>query len=161
MAKWESRFKGDFLSAAELGDRRPTFTIDRIAHTKVEDEKKKNVDRAVMYFKELDRGWMYCKTTGHCMAKMFGEDDDAWIGKRITIYGDPSIQFGGEQVGGIRIAGSPDLKEAMTVRIKFPKKKPFEVKLIPTKAQPAKLAGPPHVEPNPIDKDKQQPKQEA
>lgn len=141
MAKWESRFKGEYISAAELGDKRPTLTIDKITSIKTPDEKKKkDVEKAVMWFKEIDRGWMYCKTTGHCMAKMFGDDDDAWIGKHITIYADPNVVLQGEQVGGIRIAGSPDIASAMTVRIKFPKKKAFEVELaktnLPQRPQP-------------------------
>ncbi len=136
--KWESRFKGDYLSAAELGDRRPTLTITKISTSKVDDEKKKKeVDKAVMWFKEIDRGFMYCKTTGHSLAAMFGEDDDNWIGKRVTLFADPNVHFGGEQVGGIRVVGSPDIAKQIVVRIKFPKKKAFEVTLVQTKAPTA------------------------
>ena len=132
---WESRFKGEYISAVELNNNRPTLTIAKISISRVEDEKKKReVDKPVMWFKEIDRGWMYCKTTGHCMAAMFGNNDDAWIGKRVTLYADPEVRFGSEQVGGIRIAGSPDIAKPLTVRIKFPKKKAFEVQLAPTKA---------------------------
>lgn len=142
--KWESRFKGEYISAAELGDRRPTFTIAKITISRVEDEKKKkDVDKPVMWFKEIDRGWMYCKTTGHCCSAMFGEDDDAWVGKRITLYADPEVRFGSEQVGGIRIAGSPDIAKPMTVRIKFPKKKAYELQLVPTRP-PQQQPNPPH-----------------
>lgn len=149
MAKWESRFKGEYLSSAELGDRRPTFTIKQITIIRVDEEKppegedapkvekkKKVTDKPVMWFKEIDRGFMYCKTTGHSCAAMFGEDDDGWIGKRITLYADPNVRFGSEQVGGIRVAGSPDITKPLTVRIKFPKKRAFEVQLVPTKAAP-------------------------
>lgn len=130
---WESRFKGEYISAAELGTRQPTFTIAKISVTKTEDEKKKReVEKAVMWFKEIDRALMYSKSVGHCMAAMFGKDDDAWIGKRITLYAEENVYFGSEQVGGIRIVGSPDIQKPITVRIKFPKKKPFEVKLVPT-----------------------------
>lgn len=144
--KWESRFKGDYISAAELGDKRPTLTISRITICRIEDDKKKkDVDKPVMWFKEIDRGWMYCKTTGHACAAMFGEDDEQWIGKRLTLYADPNVSFGGDQVGGIRIAGSPDIEKPIQVRIKFPKKKAFDVHLVPTKAStkpPAQQSGP-------------------
>ena len=130
---WEQRFKGEHLSAAELGNRRPTFTIVRIGSVRLDDEKKKKeVDKAVIYFKEIDRGWVFSKTSGHCLAKMFGEDDDAWIGKRVTLFADPDVKFGGDQVGGIRVSGSPDISQPMTIRIKFPKKKAIEVTLTPT-----------------------------
>lgn len=133
MVLWESRFKGEYISAAELGDRRPTLTIVRISTCKMEDEKKKrDVDKPVMWFKETDRGWLYCKTVGHCLAAMFGDNDDAWIGKQITMYADPEVRHQSEQVGGIRIAGSPNIPKPLVVRIKFPKKKAFEVHLVPT-----------------------------
>jgi hypothetical protein len=33
----------------------------------------------------------------------FGEDSDAWHGQQIEIYADPSIMFGRDRVGGIRV----------------------------------------------------------
>lgn len=130
---WQQRFKGDFISSAELGDRRVTMTITRITSTQMTDEKKKKeVEKPVMYFKEIERGFVYCKTIGHCIAAMFGPDDDQWVGKRITLYSDPTITYGPDTVGGIRIAGSPDIPKQLKVRIKFPKKKAFEVELHPT-----------------------------
>lgn len=130
---WEQRFRGEYISAAEMGDRRPTFTIARISSVRMDDEKKKKeVDKAIIWFKEIDRGFVYNKTAGHCLAAMFGKNDDAWIGKRVTLYADPDVRFGSEQVGGIRVAGSPDIQEEIKIRIKFPKKKPFEVTLTPT-----------------------------
>lgn len=133
--KWESRFKGQYISSAELGEKRPTMTILKVSTCKTDDEKKKReVEKPVIFFKETDRGWMYSKTAGHCLAAMFGGDDDNWVGKRITLYADEDVYFGSDQVGGIRIAGSPDIEKAVTVKIKFPKKRPFEVKLVPTQA---------------------------
>jgi hypothetical protein len=137
--KWDSRFKGQYISAAELGNKRPTMTILKVAICKTDDEKKKReVEKPVIFFKEVDRGWMYSKTAGHCLAAMFGGDDDNWVGKRVTLYADEDVYFGSEQVGGIRVAGSPDIQKPMTIRIKFPKKKAMEVTLQPTKnAAPA------------------------
>jgi hypothetical protein len=36
-------------------------------------------------------------------------DLSAWVGKRVTLYNDKSVRFGGKAVGGIRIKGSPDI----------------------------------------------------
>jgi len=144
---WEQRFKGEYISAGEIGDRRPTFTIARIGNVRMDDEKKKKeVDKAVIWFKEIDRGWIYCKTSGHSMAAMWGKDDANWIGKRVTLYADPDIMFGADQVGGIRVAGSPDIDKEIKIRIKFKKKRALEVVLTPT-AAPATLPKP--TEPTP------------
>jgi len=37
------------------------------------------------------------------LVKMFGSDTKAWRGKVVKLYHDPSVKFGGKQVGGIRI----------------------------------------------------------
>lgn len=33
----------------------------------------------------------------------YGDDSDAWIGKPIEVYCDPSVMFGGRRVGGVRV----------------------------------------------------------
>jgi hypothetical protein len=132
---WEQRFKGEFISAKEIGDRRPTFTIAKIGTVKMDDEKKrKEIDKAVIWFKEIDRGFVFSKTAGHALAAMFGKDDNDWIGKRVTLYADPDVMLGGDQVGGIRVMGSPDIQKEIKLRIKFPKKRAIEVNLVQTAA---------------------------
>jgi hypothetical protein len=133
---WKARFKGDFIAAIEFGDKTPTLTIAKIETVKLEQEDGKNKDKAVIWFKEIPRGWVYCKTTGFCMAAMFGEDDANWIGKRVTLFSE-IVQVGRERAPGIRVKGSPDIDKPVKVSIKLPRKKAFTVVLRPT----AKNAG--------------------
>jgi hypothetical protein len=37
------------------------------------------------------------------LVKMFGADTREWRGKTVYLYHDPSVKFGGKNVGGIRI----------------------------------------------------------
>ena len=37
------------------------------------------------------------------IASLYGNDTRAWVGKEITIYGDPNVSFGGAKVGGVRV----------------------------------------------------------
>ena len=43
-------------------------------------------------------------TNGQLIAQILGSDEtDEWVGGKIVLYRDPSIQFGGRLVGGIRV----------------------------------------------------------
>lgn len=132
MPSWKSLFKSDhFISAVELENKKPTLTITRIQSVKLEQEDGREKDKPVIFFKEIHRGWVFCKTTGFCLASMFGEDFSLWVGKRVTLHAEP-VQVGRETQPGIRVTGSPDIDKPLMVKIKLPKRKAFTVKLIPT-----------------------------
>lgn len=155
MPSWQTLFKNEnFIAAIELmeGNKKPTMTIDRVNSVKLEDEDGKMKDKPVIFFKEIKRGWVFCKTTGFCLAAMFGEDIDNWPGKRVTLHAE-LVQVGGEKKAGIRVTGSPDLeKDAVSVRIKFMKKKAFILKLVKTAAKGSALKDPPPpTEPPPVE----------
>ena len=60
------------------------------------------------------RPWKPAKTMLRLMASQWGVETTAWHGKRVTIYRDPSVTFGGDTVGGIRIAAMSGIKRAFT-----------------------------------------------
>lgn len=129
---WKAMFKGDFISAVEFNGRQPTFTIADVKLVAMEDEKTKGTkDKGTIFFKDQTRGWVLNKTNAICLAAMFGEETASWAGKRVTLKAQ-DVKFGPDTVPGIRIVGSPDLKGPMSVEVKLPKKKAFNVELIPT-----------------------------
>ena len=56
---------------------------------------------------EFDNGavkQMTCnKTNGKRIAAMHGDEIDDWKGKKITIFYDPNVEYGGEIKGGLRV----------------------------------------------------------
>ncbi len=42
-----------------------------------------------------------------CVAAFETQETDDWVGKSIIIYDDPSIEFGGKLVGGLRLRAVP------------------------------------------------------
>jgi len=60
------------------------------------------------------RPWKPAKTMLRLMASQWGVETTAWHGKRVTIYRDPSVTFGGDTVGGIRIAAMSGINRAFT-----------------------------------------------
>lgn len=43
------------------------------------------------------------------------EETDSWIGKKVTLYVDHDVEFGGNVVGGLRIKGTPVAAQPRTV----------------------------------------------
>lgn len=55
-------------------------------------------------FEESEKPLVLNSTNIQLCELMFGSDDtDEWIGKRIVLYTDPTIQYQGKVVGGIRV----------------------------------------------------------
>ena len=44
------------------------------------------------------------KTVRRLLAKVWGTDASQWAGRRLTIYGDPEVRYGGKAVGGLRVS---------------------------------------------------------
>lgn len=66
---------------------------------------------SVHYEGENGRPYKPCKTCRKVLIHAWGADGTQWIGKSMELYNDPSVKFGGEQVGGIRIARMTDISE--------------------------------------------------
>lgn len=126
---WKALFKGDYIAAVEFGSKRYTMTIKVVKVEKLEGDNGKVKDRGVVYFRETPRGWVLNRTNAILLAAMFGDETDAWAGKRVTLYAK-KVQLGREMVDGIRVLGSPDMPhDTMTVEVKLPRKKPAKVQL--------------------------------
>lgn len=50
-----------------------------------------------------DRVWRPCKTVRRILAHAWGTDTAAWVGRSAEIYRDPTVQWAGKDVGGIRV----------------------------------------------------------
>ena len=65
-------------------------------------------------------GWqpyMPCKSMRRVMIAAWGDKGRAWVGRWLTLYGDPSVKFGGVAVGGIRISHMSHINEASTMML--------------------------------------------
>ncbi len=74
-------------------------TIAGVEKVKFDDKEK-----WAMSFRELDKPLLLNKTNINRTVKATGTDDvGSWDGKKIVLYFDPDVEFGGDIVGGIRI----------------------------------------------------------
>lgn len=57
-----------------------------------------------LHFKELEKPLVLNSTNIQLCANICAsEDTDYWVGKRIVLYTDPNVSYGGKLVGGIRV----------------------------------------------------------
>lgn len=84
-----------------------------------------------------------CKSMSRCLVAAWGSDSSKYIGRSLTLYGDPSIKWGGLCVGGIRISHMSDIDKALTLALTVTRanRKPYTVK--PIVAGEKKAAPPP------------------
>lgn len=115
-----------YFSAADFeGDL--TVTIDRANFVDLEVEGKNGKPattetRGSLTLKESGKPWVSNVTNTKCLIAMFGEETDRWHGKRVTVFAERVMSFG-EWVLGVRIRGSPDIAQPVSVRIKLRKKR--------------------------------------
>ena len=83
------------------------------------------------------------KSMRRVLIAAYGDDPVKWVGKRMTLYCDPEVKFGGVKVGGIRISHLSDIPNDRTFMLTVTrgKKSEFLVKRLDDK--PATKPEPP------------------
>ncbi|WP_458438014.1 hypothetical protein [Methylorubrum extorquens] len=73
------------------------------------------------------------KSMRRVLVRVWGNDGTAYVGRRMTLYRDDNVQFGGVAVGGIRISHMSDITSAVTMALTVTRanRKPFTVKPLP------------------------------
>ena len=92
-------FPGQYLKAADLQGKRVQVVIETVEMEDIGGETK-----PVLHFQEIEKGLSINQTNAKNIAKITGSDNtDDWAGKKIVVYWNPDIEFGGETVGGVRV----------------------------------------------------------
>lgn len=90
--------KSDQLNADDLLAGARTFTIERVNAGTA--EQPVNVHLAEM----PGRPYKPSKTMRRVLVAIWGKDADVYAGRSLTLYRDPTVKFGGEPLGGIKIS---------------------------------------------------------
>lgn len=97
---------------------------------------------------EGDNGKPYkaCKSMCRVLVTAWGADSKKYAGRSMTLYRDPSVKWGGMEVGGIRISHMSDIDSAITLALTMTRanKKPFTVKPLAQSAPRASDPSPAH-----------------
>lgn len=82
------------------------------------------------------RAWKPCKSMSRVLVAAWGPDAKAYVGRSVTLYRDPSVKWGGMEVGGIRVSHLSDIERDMVMALTATKGKraPYTVKVLQAKA---------------------------
>ncbi|WP_345820175.1 hypothetical protein ABC766_29650 [Methylobacterium fujisawaense] len=120
--------KSDQLNADDLIGGPRTITVTRVS-------KMKEPDQPIAIYFEGDGGKPYKpgKSMRRVLLRIWGQDGTAYVGRRMTLYRDDAVQFGGAAVGGIRISHMSGISSAVTMPLTVARasRKPFTVRPLP------------------------------
>src|SRR5699024_6385645 len=87
---------------------------------------------------EFDRPWRPAKSMRRVLVAAWGPDSTNYIGRRILLFGDPTVKWAGTAVGGIRIKAMDGLDKPLTVSLTLTrgKRAPFTVQPLPDAPTP-------------------------
>ena len=79
------------------------------------------------------------KSMRRVIVAAWGSEASAYTGRRMTLFGDPTVKFGGQVVGGIRISHLSHIDGKLTVSLTTTrgKRAPFVVQPLPDASTPA------------------------
>lgn len=117
--------KSDQLNSDDLISGPRTVTVSKVNIT-VEAEQPV----AVFYDEDPAKPFKLCKSMRRVLVTCWGPDANAYVGRKMTLYRDPAVKFGGLAVGGIRISHLSHIERDMTMALTESRanRKPFTVK---------------------------------
>ncbi|QAZ38458.1 hypothetical protein C1M51_02925 [Methylibium sp. Pch-M] len=137
--------KSDQLNAEQLLGGPMTVTVTDVRLGSSEEQPV-----IVHYANEGGRPFKPCKTMRKVLIHAWGADGRDWVGRAMTLYNDPAVKFGGEDVGGIRISHMTDIERDVKVSLTSTrgKKAKYEIRRLssPVAGQLADITGAPTIE---------------
>ena len=118
--------RSDQINADDLVGGPITYTIREVIPGKAESP----FDFLLV---ETDRAYRPSKTMRRVIVNAWGPEASAYTGRRLTLYREPSIKFGGATVGGIRVSHMSNIDGPKSVRVQVTrgKREEFTVQPLP------------------------------
>jgi hypothetical protein len=116
--------KSDQINADDLIGRDMTITIRDV---QIRGGQEQPVS---IFFEGSDKAFRPCKSMSRVLVAIWGADARQYIGRSLTLYRDPTVKWGGMEVGGIRISHMSDMEKPHTMALTATKgaRKPYTVK---------------------------------
>lgn len=125
--------KSDQLNADDLIGGPKTITITRVTSG--------TPDQPINVYYEGDDGkpWKPCKSMRRVLVALWGAKGDKYVGRSITLFRDPSVKWGGIEVGGVRISHMSDIDNdtAFQLTVTRGKKEPYKVRKLAKQEAPS------------------------
>jgi hypothetical protein len=95
---------------------------------------------AVSFEGDGGKPWFPCKSMRRVLVAAWGADASQYVGRRVTLFRDPSVIYGGIAVGGIRVSHLSDLDGPLSIALTVTRQKRAPYKVAPLPASPASPA---------------------
>lgn len=127
--------RSDQINADDLVSGPITYTIREVIKGKAESP----FDFILV---ETDRAYRPSKTMRRVIVAAWGPEAANYPGRRLTVYREPTIQFGGKTVGGIRISAMShiDKRIELMLQVTRGKREKFIVDPLPELSRKEQLA---------------------
>ena len=127
--------KSDQLNYDDLTEGRTlTITVTKVG-IKMDEQPV-----AISYEGDAGKPYKPGKSMRRVLVHCWGADATKYVGRSMTLYGDPTVKFGGGEVGGIRISHLSHIDRQMTMALTATKavRKPFTVRPLVQEQAPTK-----------------------
>ena len=119
--------KSDQLNAEDLLTGPRTVTVEKV--TKGSIEQPVNIHLVGL----PGRPFKPSKTVRRILVAAWGADASTYTGRRMTLFRDPAVRFGGQDVGGIRVSHLSHINKRLTLALTVTrgKRAPYVVEPLP------------------------------
>jgi hypothetical protein len=101
--------KSDQINYDDVATRAITDTVVGLASGSAE--------QPVIVRLEKHRDYKPCKSMRRVLIAAWGDKGKDWIGRQLRLVGDPTVVFGGVQVGGVRISHLGGIEKPLTIKL--------------------------------------------
>ena len=116
--------KSDQMNAADIIGEGQTFTITNVTPG--------NADQPWNYhLAEFPQPFKPSKTVLRIFKALWGSNAEVHIGRRLTLYCDPTVRWAGEEVGGIRVSHMSHISKPAVLKLPVSKTKKVAVTIQP------------------------------
>jgi hypothetical protein len=123
--------RSDQLNADDMIGGPRTITISRVRASESTPEQPVEI-----HIEGSDKPYKPCKSMRRVMVSLWGPDASQYVGRSMTLYRDPEVQFGGMKVGGIRIGEMSHIEKdaQLVLTASKTKRAPYMVKKMKAQA---------------------------
>jgi len=123
--------KGNQLNADDIVSAPITVQV-----AAVEETNDAQQPLAIRYDGDNGKPFLPCLTMRKLIAALWGAESDDWVGKSLTLYRDPSIKFGPDTPGGVRISHMSGIEKTVSVQLLEKRGKRRQYTIVPLEVKP-------------------------
>ena len=82
------------------------------------------------------RAWRPPLTMLRVLMAAWGDESNVWVGRRVTLFQDPTVKFGRDVIGGIRISHLSHIEKPLQIKVTTTRGKRETVSVQPLKEAP-------------------------